>query len=263
MSIPFSEELKTFCRLDCNRQEFLESWLSSKEVPYRILQQGELNHILITPGGGESYRKDCRSKILIAHYDRVPGTPGANDNSASVFQLLNLSLYLQGNKRKHNCLIILSDGEELQREQSLKEQGAWQLAQTLKSYSLQNSLVLIMDLCGIGDTLVYGSSADRQKKEKNKVPESLQELLKRYSRGEKIKQLQYFSDDIGFLAHSFSTVLVSILPWKDKEFLLEGKMPPAWASQHSMEDRVEDLEGQAFRIMGSFLHGVADLFLPL
>lgn len=263
MAIPFAEELKTFCRLDCNRQEFLESWLLSHEIPYRILQQGDFRHILITPGGQYSYRKDCRSKILIAHYDRVPGTPGANDNSASVFQLLQLSLYLQENKRKHNCLIILSDGEELQKDQSLKEQGAWQLAQTLKSYSFHNSLVLILDLCGIGDTLVYGSSGDRRKKENNKIPTGLQVLLKRYSRGKSIKQLQYFSDDIGFLAHSFSTVLVSVLPWKEKEYLLEGEMPLAWASQHKMEDHVGNLEGQAFRIMGSFLHGIADLFLAL
>lgn len=264
MSIPFSGELKAFCQLDCNRFEFLTEWLREKDLPHSVLEQGDFRHILITPGGADCYRKDSRNKILIAHYDRVPETPGANDNSASVFQLLQFCLDLQQGKRKHNCLIILSDGEELQQKQSIREQGAWQLAQTLKAYSFQNSLVLIMDLCGIGDTLVYGSSGDRAAMEKNRnIPPGLEELLDRYSRGEGIKQIQYFSDDIGFLAHSFSTVLLSVLPWKEKKSLEENIMPPSWSTQHTMEDSVEKLEGRAFRIMGSFLHGIADLYLSL
>lgn len=263
---PLQKEFLEFCELNTDRMAFLQNWLEQREILFKIVDTGSFRHILITPGGRESYSNGSRKKILIAHYDRVPGTPGANDNSASVFQLLLLAEELRKRGQRHNCLIVLSDGEELEGQSGLKEQGAYLLGEKLKEWSFHDSLIVVLDLCGRGDTLVHCSSFHRAMAEisyDSGIAAPLLELIHRYSRGVNLSQEKFFSDDLGLIAQAFPTLLISLIPWAERKFLEQGNLPPAWQDQHSMEDRPERLEGRSFRIMSAFLRGLSDLQLPL
>ena len=57
---------------------FLKTLLEWKEIPFEILTGGG-KHILVSTKGNKPFLNDHCRKILVAHYDRVPGTPGAND----------------------------------------------------------------------------------------------------------------------------------------------------------------------------------------
>jgi hypothetical protein len=66
----------------------------------------------IQPGRGGFPFSGQSPVILAAHYDRVPGSPGANDNSAAVFHLLRTALSL-GKFGGGYWIIIFTDKEEL------------------------------------------------------------------------------------------------------------------------------------------------------
>ncbi len=260
----YLDDLNEFCSFSTDRKEYLKNWLSRENIQYNDLKIKEDHHLIITPGGLDLYQQEYKKKILIAHYDKDEGSPGANDNSAAVMQLLILAKTLQTSNKKHNILIILSDGEELQ-QQSLKEQGAYKLAEALKKYNLDKAFLLVIDMCGIGDTMVFSSSAQRKQNEtpSNEIPSELKELILKHSRGQEITQLEYYSDDLGFMAMGFPTLLISLIPWYEKKYLEQKKMPPSWSTKHSILDSVDQLQGQSFRIMGSFLLKLSDLLLPL
>lgn len=50
--------------------------------------------------------------VLIAHYDTVPETPGANDNSAAVAALLEVAGLLANDPPATDVILLFSDGEE-------------------------------------------------------------------------------------------------------------------------------------------------------
>lgn len=56
---------------------------------------------------------DGHALALVAHYDTVPATPGANDNSVSVAILLEIATALQaGDPPKNDVIFLFTDGEE-------------------------------------------------------------------------------------------------------------------------------------------------------
>jgi hypothetical protein len=97
--------------------------------------------------------------ILAAHYDRVPGSPGANDNSAAVFHLLKTALDLEKRDAGY-WIIIFTDKEELAAGEGIRDQGSFTLAEKLKLWGLGNSRVFILDACGSGDTLIISNTTD-------------------------------------------------------------------------------------------------------
>ena len=70
------------------------------------------NHILVH-FASEAYNPRFKIKTVIAHYDRVAGSPGANDNSAADWQLMNWAVELEKATSFHNIRIFFTDGEEL------------------------------------------------------------------------------------------------------------------------------------------------------
>jgi Zn-dependent M28 family amino/carboxypeptidase len=75
-------------RDDPARQAAVARWLHARGVPFS-------RHAFRTfEGAGENFVVDVgrgdRALVLIAHHDAVPGSPGANDNAASVAILLTL-----------------------------------------------------------------------------------------------------------------------------------------------------------------------------
>ena len=53
-----------------------------------------------------------RAVLLVAHYDSVPTTPGANDNAAAVAALLEVGRVVGGTTPPNDVIVLLTDGEE-------------------------------------------------------------------------------------------------------------------------------------------------------
>ncbi|OXS57260.1 hypothetical protein B1A99_17380 [Cohnella sp. CIP 111063] len=55
-----------------------------------------------------------KAVLLMAHYDSVPGTPGAGDNAAAIAAMLETARALRaGEPLKNDVLLLMTDGEEM------------------------------------------------------------------------------------------------------------------------------------------------------
>jgi hypothetical protein len=89
--------------------------------------------------------------VLVAHYDRAADSPGANDNSAAVFLLIETALKLR-QKKVTDWMIIFTDKVELTAGEGLTRQGSYALAAGLRQAGLGGGRFFIFDACGTGDT---------------------------------------------------------------------------------------------------------------
>lgn len=241
MNERLKNEIQQFCEVECNRYEFLINWLDKEEISYNVLPTGEARHILIRLDKTCPYVKKYYVKTLVAHYDRVPGTPGANDNSAAVFQLLYSINKLKSLKYAHNIQIILTDKEELQPGESIVNQGAYQLAHLFREKKINNCMFFVFDMCGIGDTIISGRAGlqllklkyDDEIKYKRmydnlfKFSSTLSDLFLQFRDGEYFNLNSLFSDDLGLLLNQYPAMQISVLPYKEvlllKRKLFEAK----------------------------------------
>jgi len=283
----FDELLKRFCDPDCDRFLFIKTLLEWKEIPFDIINEGG-NHILISPKGKKSFLSDHCRKILVAHYDRVPESPGANDNSAAVFVLLKHIDLLRNADYSHNTLILFTDNEELTVNHSVHDQGAWHLGKIWPEAHRHRDLFIVFDMCGIGDTLIWGRTAAKlpgiNTERISKLYDSLKDLLLRYSRRVTMDINDLYSDDLGFLLQGLTALQISLLPWKeaqewkkrlasrelsaklndtDRIHINTRLLPPSWQNNHSIEDRVETLDPRSITIMESFLRDLSRYQIPL
>lgn len=129
--------------------------------------------IVVTPRNSVRDHR-YRMKVLTAHHDRVPGTPGALDNSAACLQLWRFVTRSQwpatGPSPRNspgripdkvpevfNTVAIFTDREELSGG-AVEEQGAYALGKAFGSLGYGLPLVLSLDVTGSGDALVLSSS---------------------------------------------------------------------------------------------------------
>ncbi|RQW05948.1 MAG: M28 family peptidase [Calditrichaeota bacterium] len=222
-------DLNEFCRSDCDRYDFLINWLTREEITHSVIPTGEARHILIRLDKVRPYLKRYYVKTLVAHYDRVPGTPGANDNSAAVMQLLHSINALRNLKFAHNVQIVLTDKEELGPDQSITSQGAFQLARLFREKNINNCIFFVFDMCGIGDTLIYGQTGLqllKSKEEKDRrysrivkhmeqFSTALSNLFLEFRTGEFFNINLLFSDDLGLLLNRYPSVQLSVLHYEE------------------------------------------------
>ncbi len=231
----YSALLRDFCRLDCDRFEFIRSFLERIKVPYSILQAGG-RHILVTPRSQRPPFKDHYRKILTAHYDRMPGTYGANDNSAAVVILLKHILQLQSLDYAHNTLVLFTDKEELYGGDTIENQGAWNLVKSWPANEKSQVFCLTMDMCGVGDTLIWGRLDPRVPQEVAKTFVSIQNFIKRilfhYSHRENLDVNTMISDDLSFLFQDIPALRISTLPFREAK---------EWKSIHKELDKLQGL----------------------
>jgi len=173
-------------------------------------------------GGSFPFRKQS-PVILTAHYDRVPDSPGANDNSAAVFQLLKTALRL-GEQNIDNWIIIFTDKEELQNGEGIQKQGSFSLAKKLRAMGLNNARIFNFDACGAGDTFVFSSTVDyllRKNKRSgflraSQTINNLRERALNTARFLRFKKILLaptpFSDDAGFLQGGIPVQTITMLP---------------------------------------------------
>jgi hypothetical protein len=164
--------------------------------------------------------------VLAAHYDRRADSPGANDNGAAVFMLIDAAMRLRG-KAADNWLIIFTDKEELGQGESIKAQGAYSLAKGLAETGFGACKFFIFDACGRGDTLIISKTAGYLLKNehggkiaplKNRL-RLLQlramDAAKNCLGGRFLLLPTPFSDDAGFLRAGLAAQTITVLPAKE------------------------------------------------
>ena len=224
---------RDFTSPGADRFSLLKKLLEETATTFKVLEISGNRHFYVTPPqagaadrshalhqpGKELFRR--QPVILVAHYDRAEGSPGANDNSAGVFLLFETAMKLRAGNVK-NWTIIFTDKEELKSGESIQSQGSYTLAAGLMSMGMENSSIFSFDACGTGDTLVISTTADYLvKKEKNNVRlrESIMELRKlaldtsrNLGTSKVLLAPTPFSDDVGFLRAGLAAQTITMLP---------------------------------------------------
>jgi hypothetical protein len=165
---------------------------------------------------------------FVAHYDRVEGSPGANDNSIAVFMLLRASILL-AKQFLDNWMIIFTDKEEITQGESFDSQGSYTLAQQLRALGLDKAKIYNFDACGTGDTLIFSTLTDlilgnSDNPNAIKIKSNINQLRNHaletahYLRLDKVMLAPTpFCDDMGFLRAGFAAQTITLLPSSEAE----------------------------------------------
>jgi hypothetical protein len=196
-----------------------------------VLPVNENRHFFVFPqgqkiksagDGGFPFRGQ-NPVILAAHYDRVPDSPGANDNSAAVFHLLQTARRLEELHASY-WIIVFTDKEELKAGEGIRDQGSFGLAEKLKLWGLGASRAFIFDACGTGDTFIVSSTTDYLLKNDEqpgarRTKQLIQALRDQALETARLLRLHKvllvptpFSDDAGFLRAGIPAQTITMLP---------------------------------------------------
>jgi Zn-dependent M28 family amino/carboxypeptidase len=168
--------------------------------------------------------------VLAAHYDRVAGSPGANDNGAAVFMLVEAAMRLRKDGVP-NWLIVFTDKEELTAGEGIVNQGAYTLARAFGKTLLKNAPFFIFDACGRGNTIIISTTADSFLKNEGgagaaRAKKNMQDLRSHALKAahacasSRIMLLPTpFSDDAGFFRAGLAAQTITVLPEKEAALL--------------------------------------------
>ena len=274
---------RKFIDPEADRFSILTELLKEKQLEYSIITIAGNRHFIISPPLKEEFLRS-RLTILVAHYDRFPGSPGANDNSTAVFILIETAMKLRKDKI-NNWRIIFTDKEEISDGEGIRNQGAYSLAAGLRETNMENARIYSFDACGTGDTLIISTTAEYYLKNETggeKIRASIKEF--RESALETARDLRMikvllaptpFSDDVGFLRAGIAAQTITMLPSyectslvstlrKDPGFAEvlvnqnlrnshnERQVPETWRSLNSPRDSFLRLTPQHFRTVMRF-----------
>jgi len=276
-----------FISPDADRFAILKETLQEAALENKVTEIAGSRHIIVSPFLSEQEKFIGRRPpvILVAHYDRAEGSPGANDNSAGVFLLIETAMKLI-KKNKSSWLIIFTDREELKSGDKPQSQGAYGLAEYLKNSKMEKSKIFSFDACGIGDTLIISTTLELflRKKEGTweKLKDSILELRKyaldttrNLNMAKVLLAPTPFSDDVGFIRAGLIAQTITMLPSseciqliaklrKNPEFaeaLINAKMrltshlqyiPETWRSLNTPTDSHLRLTPEHFRTVAKF-----------
>jgi hypothetical protein len=187
-------------------------------------------HIFVFPPGQKSVRnggvfpfKGTNPFMLVAHYDRVDGSPGANDNSIAVFHLL-CAASLLARRGLGKWIIVFTDKEELTAGEGFKDLGSFTLAEKMKFWGLEKAKIFNFDACGAGNTFILSTTTDLivknierpniRKLKKNIIAlrDHALETAHLLRMDKVLLAPTPFCDDIGFLKAGFAAQTVTMLP---------------------------------------------------
>ncbi len=248
------EDYKKFLEPQTNRRDFIIDWLSVRGVKTAVMPIDGHEHIYVV-FPKESYSPLFKIKTVIAHYDIFSGSPGANDNTSSVFCLMNWAVWLFKSGVQHNVRLIFTDGEEIASEKqdfsaskaaSVSGQGAFGLANVFKRLDITDDDVYVFDCVGRGTVPVLSKSfvpknaGQKFKKSFFSLESRISQILRSASNGKFVSLPVPYSDNAGFLAHGIAAVAVTMLPVNEandymfnlvrfpqlEDFILNHKIPP-------------------------------------
>jgi len=275
---------KEFISPQAQRFTILKELLEEAGLDYKVLEMAGTRHLMVAPPQPEEKYLRRSPAILVAHYDRAQGSPGANDNSAGVFLLFETAIKLWNGNVK-NWVIFFTDKEELKTGDSIQSQGTYSLAMVLKNSKNENPKIFCFDACGRGDTLIISTTADYLLKKEGgskKLQNALIELQKlALDTARNLGMLKVllaptpFSDDAGFFRAGIAAQAITMLPSaeciqlmaelrKNPDFadtLINAKprqdiraksIPETWRSLNSPSDSYLSLTPEHFRTVVRF-----------
>lgn len=253
-----------FCEINSNRLHLITSILDREEIPYTVMELEGAKHIIVFPN---NLIKKGKKPVLLAHYDRVSDTPGANDNSAAVFYLLYHARKLK--YLEHNSIIIFTDREEIGSESSVTRQGSYALGTYFKKRNVTDLIFYVFDMCGIGTTLILGTAGENLikrhygdkydisqfKQDFQKVKKGVEEMLLAHDDAEFFYLTPLFSDDLGLILNGYPALLFSLLPYNEVISYKNNPddLPESWQCNHSEHDTVESLDAKSWIILEPLL----------
>ena len=260
-----SSAFKDFLASDCDRAAFIQNYLKAAGLEAPIMQMEGKNHIYVKFPQSQ-YNPTFRIKTVIAHYDRFPGSPGANDNSAAVFCLMEWarSLAKMTGGQFHNIRLIFTDGEELG-SGGIAEQGAFPLAQVFRRLGITNDDIYVFDCMGCGDvpvltqTILPKKAASKFVKDFSSLEQRAVSLLQASANGRWFSLPCNYSDNASFIANGIPAVAITMLPSAEVTAATQGAAPQTWQLLHTPGDNLESLTPQSFEIFHNILNNLAAL----
>jgi len=277
-----------FIAPDADRFAVLKGIIEKAALQYRVLETAGSRHFIVTPPPPSArllkLLEGRPPTMLVAHYDRAEGSPGANDNSAGVFLLIETARKLVKNN-VNNWSVVFTDKEELKTGEGLREQGSYALAMSLKNSRLENSRIFCFDTCGTGDILIISATLESLISKEGggeKLRGSMMELRKlalETAHNIKLPKTTLaptpFSDDAGFFRAGLAAQTITMLPSgectgllaelkKNREYadiLINAAfrqttaphfIPETWRNLNSPNDTRQKLTPEHFRIVVSF-----------
>ena len=279
----------------CDRCSFIRSYLARRGVESVVLPVAGKNHVYVKFPTSQ-YNPQFRIKTVIAHYDRVPGSPGANDNSAANFCLMDWAERLASRFDFHNIRLLFSDGEEFA-SGSVASQGAFSLASLFKRLGITNDDVYVFDCMGRGTIpilrkTVLPLAVPYTLRMRFAALEDRAEALLRRSTSRRWLTLPFaYSDNAGFIAYGIPAVAVTMLPEdeadkyfaalikekslenyivnhtvdaksdaeeKEKLLKLQAMVPETWKLINTENDTERTLTPESFFVFASILDVLAD-----
>ena len=262
-----------FIAPDCNRAAFIQNYLKAAGLEAPILQMEGKNHIYVKFPQNQ-YNPTFRIKTVIAHYDRFPGSPGANDNSAAVFCLLEWAAKLAKSAvvstssttaQFHNIRLIFTDGEELGATGGVAEQGAFPLAQVFRRLGIVNDDIFVFDCMGRGDvpiltqTILPPKTPPRFIKDFSALEQRAAALLQASANGRWFSLPCNYSDNASFIANGIPAVAITLLASAEVSSATRGEIPETWQLLHTPGDNLASLNPQSFEIFHNILNNLAAL----
>ncbi|MDR3284933.1 MAG: M28 family peptidase [Treponema sp.] len=270
-----------FIAPDCDRRQFIIDFLAAQGIKTSVIHLAASRHIFVH-FPASAYSPLFRLKTVVVHYDRAEGSPGANDNSAAIFQVMDWAVRLRNFPGVHNVRIFFTDGEELGSSGSVKAQGAFGLASGFKALGIINDDVYAFDSCGRGTVLVLSSAGVKNsgsavfKSRFDGLYRRTGELLRAASPENWLTLPVPYSDNAGFLACGIPAVAITVLPSGEAtQYLRElredkvletaalknagaspeikSRLPETWRLIHSPADCQESLSPESFPLMARLL----------
>ena len=269
MNSVLPREFDDFIAQNADRLAVIRSYLQARGVTTNIISLEGKNHIFVR-FPQSSYSPMFKLKTVICHYDRVEGSPGANDNSAACFQIMDWACRLNAFRGVHNVRIFFTDGEELGGHASVKEQGSYALATLYRRLGITKDDVYVFDSCGRGDIAVMSDRQISQKMNGNfarlysDLCDRTENLLRSVCPNQWFSLPMPYSDNASFLVCGIPAVVITMLPRSEVEMyarsLMTGKddnFPPTWKMFHSKYDCKANLTKESFAVMSRLLDTLA------
>lgn len=294
------EAFSDYLAQGCRRADFIQERLELAGVKSEKIVINGKNHILVQ-FDSRAYNPQYKIKTVVAHYDRVPGSPGANDNSAANWQIMDWAVRLKSYPSFHNVRIFFTDGEELGWNTGVTEQGAFGIASTFQRLGITSDDVYVFDACGRGEIPVLSrsgmnsSASSHFKRQFSDLYTRTQGLLKKATGGRWMTLPVPYSDNASFLACGIPAVAVTLLPADEAslyarkinsdryledavlnreaskmrrikenipDFSYKEHLPLTWRLFHSADDSTATLTPASFAVMESILKLLADAKVP-
>jgi hypothetical protein len=279
-----------FIAPETNRLGFILRYLRGLGLRPEVQESGRARNVFVrfASAAGRAVDYGSRPLCLSAHYDRERRTPGANDNSAACFELLDFCARLVEAPPAAEILVAFTDAEEAASSGGYQAQGSFAFGALLVNELKLEPWVFSLDCCGRGDCLIL-SSAPYSAFTTNGKPPSIP-LLRRLDPPQEWTRAflgaQFpgawfefptpYSETLGYLAAGVGAVALSTLPKDEalayksalaenpiiehillkREFrteagqsLLRKSLPETWRRLHGNADTPESLDPEAFSLM--------------